>query len=117
MKKILFALAIAVVLTSCGADKESPRMIEEQIAIEKPLAVVIRRHTPGSPIIEYEDTFYKYKVELNYIGEDPNRNTSEIFPTCPVGNAQYAVLEKSSGIFIKDEFVPQMPCNKCHPRR
>ncbi len=117
MKKILFVLAIAVVLTSCGAEKDTPRIIEEQIAIEKPLAAVIRRHIPGSPTIEYEDTFFKYNVELNYIGEDAFRNTNEIFPTCPVSNAQYTVLEKSSGIFVKDEFVPQRPCNKCHPRR
>lgn len=117
MKKILFIVAIAVVLTSCGPEKEAPRMIEEQIALEKPLSVVIRRHTPPSPTIEYEDTFFKYNVELNYIGEDAFRNTNEVFPTCPVGNAQYTVLEKSSGIIVTDEFVPQMPCNRCHPRR
>ena len=116
MKKVLFVLAIVVLLTSCGKKKEPAKILEE-IAIEKPLSVIIRNHIPGNHTIEYEDTFYRYNVELNYIGEDVFRNTTELMPTCPVGTARYTVLEKSSGLTLKDEIIPQMPCSRCHPRR
>lgn len=114
MRKTLCALAL-LFLASCAREYvfEEP---SAEVKKEKPLWWVLQKKESGAAELVYEDRFYKYEVEFDYIrpGEDVLKNA--IYGQCPIEDAEYRVTDKETQEVVRLDHINQIPCDPCHRR-
>lgn len=114
MKKAFLALSIAF-LASCAREYlfEEP---SEELKNERPLWWVLQKKEPGATELDYEDKWYRYEAEFEYIkpGEDILKNI--LYGQCPIARAGYKVTDKESNKVVRLEALNQIPCGPCHRR-
>lgn len=106
---VLFALAIALLVTACGSRVEVKKDVKRE---ELPLWRVLQHRTPGLGRVLYEDRWFSYKVDLVYF---TGGQVNAMIASCPVAEAKFTVMDRTHGDVIRTETVTQGRCNACHP--
>lgn len=109
------ALGMLLLLSACSREYlfEEP---EREFKKERPLWWVLQQKEAGSSKLLYEDKWYRYEAEFEYIrpGEDVMKNV--IYGQCPIESAEYKVIDKESRDVVRLETLNQIPCDPCHRR-
>lgn len=116
MKRALLALALLFLASSCAGKYVFDDPGDKEIKKERPLWWVLRHKQSGATELEYEDKWYEYEAEFDYItpGEDIQKNV--IYGQCPIEKAEYKVTDKATQQVVRLEHITQLPCDQCHKR-
>lgn len=113
MKRLLPVFLLT--LTACASQYIIDKP-EAEVKSEKPLWNILQHKEEGKSEFKYEDKWYEYDADFEYIqpGELIARNM--LFSQCPVAVAEYTVKDKETGEVVRRETIPQVPCSPCHKR-
>jgi hypothetical protein len=114
MKRIALALAL-VFLSSCAREYVFEEPVREAKK-ESPFWWVLQKKETGAAELHYEDKWYSYEAEFDYIkpGDEIMRNV--IYGQCPIESAEYKVTDKETHEVLRMETFNQIPCDPCHRR-
>ncbi|HBG45806.1 MAG TPA: hypothetical protein DDW94_02345 [Deltaproteobacteria bacterium] len=114
-KKILLLAALAFLFASCARERflEAP---EEDKKEERPLWWVLQHKETASKELSYEDRWYRYEAEFDYIQPGMDIYMNPLMSLCPIEKATYKVTDKETGEVVRAQTLFQIPCDTCHKR-
>lgn len=111
----IFLALLLLLLSACA----SHEVIEDEgLSKKKELTIweLIRFKEAGEEKIDYEDKWFTYKVEFEYVVKHKFDNVTKIDAQCPIYSATYTVFDKKTKALVKEEKYAQNPCDTCHRR-
>lgn len=114
MKKTALAFML-LLLSSCAREYvfEEPG---KETKRERPFWWVLQKKEAGAAGLRYEDEWYTYEAEFDYISPGEQIMKNVIYGQCPIRGAEYKVTDKENGEVLRMEAFNQIPCDPCHRR-
>lgn len=110
MRRFLFILALLI--TSCAAQT----IVEKPVKKELALWQVLQHMEKGRDALSYEDEWFRYSVEFERVVKGRFDNVNFIYGQCPIDKAVYFVYDRETSRLVRQETIPQNPCEPCHRR-